>query len=299
MLAHSSSADRCPVTAGEKDDGDDEIEVSEDEDESDDSVAGEDVPAGQSEEEEGAAQLTELLHELRSQRQQSESVRGKKEVSIQQGAVPVSKHVADEGDDDYEEEDDSAASESDDGKHEASSDDEEEDDVDVVDGSDEEQLNSKQGAKGRGKQHKGAVEGAAEGQGAKEFFSSTPKSTKFSAHTFSSLGLSRPLLKAVSELGYTVPTPIQAAVVPLALSGRDIVASAITGSGKTAAFALPMLERLLFRTRSFAATHVLVLCPTRELAAQVLISTQLVGLSLSYSVAISHPAAQSVTAAIH
>jgi superfamily II DNA/RNA helicase len=63
---------------------------------------------------------------------------------------------------------------------------------------------------------------------------------------------------------------LQAACIPLALAGRDICGSAMTGSGKTAAFALPILERLLFRPRQVAATYVLILAPTRELAAQVI-----------------------------
>jgi ATP-dependent RNA helicase DDX27 len=62
---------------------------------------------------------------------------------------------------------------------------------------------------------------------------------------------------------------VQAACIPLALAGRDICGSAMTGSGKTAAFALPILERLLYRPRQVAATYVLILAPTRELAAQV------------------------------
>jgi ATP-dependent RNA helicase DDX27 len=100
-------------------------------------------------------------------------------------------------------------------------------------------------------------------------FDAAPVSTAFAAASFSELGLSRPLTKACAELGYTQPTPIQAACVPLALTGRDVVASAITGSGKTAAFALPLLERLLHaRGGRRAATAALVLTPTRELAAQ-------------------------------
>jgi superfamily II DNA/RNA helicase len=62
---------------------------------------------------------------------------------------------------------------------------------------------------------------------------------------------------------------LQAACIPLALAGRDICGSAVTGSGKTAAFTLPILERLLYRPRQVAATYVLILSPTRELAAQV------------------------------
>jgi ATP-dependent RNA helicase DDX27 len=86
---------------------------------------------------------------------------------------------------------------------------------------------------------------------------------------FSELNLSRSLLRAVEASGYVNPTPIQAQVIPFALAGRDICASAVTGSGKTAAFALPFLERLLFRPRDVAATRILVVTPTRELASQI------------------------------
>ena len=96
------------------------------------------------------------------------------------------------------------------------------------------------------------------------------KDTTFSASSFAELNLSRPLIKACTELGYNAPTPIQAAVVPLALTGRDVCGRAVTGSGKTAAFMLPLLERMLHRGRNpVAATHVLVLVPVRELAVQV------------------------------
>ena len=73
--------------------------------------------------------------------------------------------------------------------------------------------------------------------------------TRPEAKSFKELGLSLPLLKAVQELGFEAPTPIQAAVVPAALRGLDICGSAVTGSGKTAAFTLPILERLRHRSR--------------------------------------------------
>jgi len=101
------------------------------------------------------------------------------------------------------------------------------------------------------------------------FFDAAPEGTTFAATSFADLNLSRPLVRACAALGYTRPTPIQAACVPLALTGRDICGSAITGSGKTAAFSLPLLERLLHRNKRVAATYVLVLAPTRELAVQV------------------------------
>eukprot|EP00252_Welwitschia_mirabilis_P008114 TRINITY_DN19832_c0_g1_i1.p1 TRINITY_DN19832_c0_g1~~TRINITY_DN19832_c0_g1_i1.p1 ORF type:complete len:769 (-),score=195.09 TRINITY_DN19832_c0_g1_i1:1104-3410(-) len=100
------------------------------------------------------------------------------------------------------------------------------------------------------------------------FFASA-EGASFRANSFAELNLSRPLLRACEALGYQKPTPIQAACIPLALTGRDICGSAITGSGKTAAFGLPVLERLLFRPKRFPATRVLILTPTRELAVQI------------------------------
>jgi ATP-dependent RNA helicase DDX27 len=86
--------------------------------------------------------------------------------------------------------------------------------------------------------------------------------------TFEALQLSRPILKALSELGFNNPTPIQMQTIPAALKGQDICGSAVTGSGKTAAFVLPILERLLYRDTRVPVTRVLILMPTRELAVQ-------------------------------
>ena len=86
--------------------------------------------------------------------------------------------------------------------------------------------------------------------------------------SFSSLSISRPILKAIAELGFVKPTDIQSQAIPLALQGRDICGSAVTGSGKTAAFMVPILERLLFRPKSVSCIRVLVIVPTRELGAQ-------------------------------
>jgi ATP-dependent RNA helicase RhlE len=85
---------------------------------------------------------------------------------------------------------------------------------------------------------------------------------------FTSLQLHPSLLKAIRELGFTRPTPIQSEAIPPALEGRDILASAATGSGKTAAFLLPILHRIMSKPRR--VTRALVLAPTRELAAQIL-----------------------------
>src|SRR5437762_13184980 len=85
---------------------------------------------------------------------------------------------------------------------------------------------------------------------------------------FARLGLHADLLKGIRELGFTRPTPIQEQAIPPALEGRDLLACAMTGSGKTAAFLLPILHKLLDRPRG--VTRALVLTPTRELAAQIL-----------------------------
>ncbi len=84
--------------------------------------------------------------------------------------------------------------------------------------------------------------------------------------TFAALGLDTPVLQALRDVGYESPTPIQAATIPVLLSGADVLGQAQTGTGKTAAFALPLLSRLDWRQRSPQA---LVLVPTRELAIQV------------------------------
>ena len=88
--------------------------------------------------------------------------------------------------------------------------------------------------------------------------------------TFNSLGLSETLLRAVAQTGYTTPTPIQLQAIPAILSGKDVMAAAQTGTGKTAGFTLPLLQLLAGRGRPAQyRTHALVLVPTRELAAQV------------------------------
>src|SRR4051812_8047830 len=83
---------------------------------------------------------------------------------------------------------------------------------------------------------------------------------------FSELGLSPEILKAVDKMGFEEASPIQTAVIPTILSGRDVVGQSSTGSGKTAAFAIPAIERVDPKVR---AVQVLILCPTRELAVQV------------------------------
>jgi ATP-dependent RNA helicase RhlE len=84
---------------------------------------------------------------------------------------------------------------------------------------------------------------------------------------FTGLGLDPALLRATHELGFTRPTPVQQDAIPPALAGRDVLACAMTGSGKTAAFLLPIMQRFLPKRRG--VTRALILTPTRELAAQI------------------------------
>lgn len=88
--------------------------------------------------------------------------------------------------------------------------------------------------------------------------------------SFSSFGLSEPLLRVLTELDYAVPTPIQRQAIPAVLSGRDVLAAAQTGTGKTAGFAVPLLQRLMNgERRRNNQVRVLILAPTRELAVQI------------------------------
>ena len=107
--------------------------------------------------------------------------------------------------------------------------------------------------------------------------------------SFQDFGLADPISRALKEENYRTPTPIQAQTIPLALAGKDIVGIAQTGTGKTAAFALPILHRLLNnRTRPIAKTcRVLVLSPTRELSGQILDSFNAYGRHIRLSSALA------------
>jgi len=105
---------------------------------------------------------------------------------------------------------------------------------------------------------------------------------------FSELGLIAPLLGALSTEGYSTPTPIQTQAIPPVMSGRDLCGIAQTGTGKTAAFALPILQRLSVERRRPAprTCHALVLAPTRELASQIADSFRAYGAGLPLSIAV-------------
>jgi len=104
---------------------------------------------------------------------------------------------------------------------------------------------------------------------------------------FEKLGLIAPLQEAVTELGYTKPTPVQTKVIPLVLEGKDVMATAQTGTGKTAAYALPLLQILAKKTQKSTTKKVvraLILVPTRELASQVNMNVQEYGKNLELNI---------------
>ena len=91
---------------------------------------------------------------------------------------------------------------------------------------------------------------------------------KTDSSSFYPMSLSRPIMRGLAHVGFSKPTPIQSKTIPIALMGKDIVGGAVTGSGKTGAFLIPILDRLVYRPNKLPTTRVVVLTPTRELAMQ-------------------------------
>ncbi|XP_078166668.1 DEA(D/H)-box RNA helicase family protein isoform X1 [Carex rostrata] len=187
----------------------------------------------------------------------------------------IGEHEEEEEDDDEDEDDSSEAEEEEEGQEEEEEEDEvEEKEVDrekeMEEGEKEEDDTENEDGDVTTSDDESVKKGSqkAEALDPSTFFASS-EGASFHANSFLDLNLSRPLLRACESLGYQKPTPIQAACIPLALSGRDICGSAITGSGKTAAFSLPALERLLYRPKRMPAIRVLILTPARELAVQI------------------------------
>ena len=108
----------------------------------------------------------------------------------------------------------------------------------------------------------------------KAFFAPEEKANKSTSSkggplsSFQSMSLSRPILRGLASVSFSEPTPIQIKTIPVALLGKDVVGGAVTGSGKTAAFIIPILERLLYRPKKVPTSRVAILMPTRELAVQ-------------------------------
>ena len=96
----------------------------------------------------------------------------------------------------------------------------------------------------------------------------TLNTAKQPTNSFQIFSLSRPILRGLTSVAFTNPTPIQRKTIPVALLGKDVVGGAVTGSGKTAAFIIPILERLLYRPKKVPTSRVAILMPTRELAVQ-------------------------------
>ena len=153
-------------------------------------------------------------------------------------------------------------------EHELSDDELVRDDIRVKEGEMRRKMRKKQKEGDSGEKTKINIERDEEDEEDADFFEeAAPQSAEEAS--FYTMNLSRPLLKAIESMSFVHPTPIQAATIPLALAGRDICGCAATGTGKTAAYMLPVLERLLFRPKELAVTRVLVLVPTRELGVQV------------------------------
>lgn len=192
------------------------------------------------------------------------------------------KGSSDEDEDENDSSDEDGDSDSDDST--SSDEDAIDDDVEVANKMDSDVLKERNGDKNK-KQKEDTIteiedEEKLEAEKAAKYFDSKNNSNKNEIEVFSQLNLSRPLLRGVASMGFVTPTPIQASCIPAALAGRDVCASAVTGSGKTAAFLLPIMERIMQRTTrrvNEGVTKCLVLTPTRELAAQCLGMFQAIG----------------------
>jgi len=114
----------------------------------------------------------------------------------------------------------------------------------------------------------------------------TPVKDEKPSISFAELGLAPQILKALDDIGYTNPTPIQAQAIPAALQGKDVLGIAQTGTGKTGAFTLPILHRMSQGRARARMPRCLIVCPTRELAAQVAENVELYGKHMKISMAL-------------
>ncbi|XP_026121467.1 probable ATP-dependent RNA helicase DDX27 [Carassius auratus] len=199
--------------------------------------------------------LDEKIEKVRKKRKIEEKTQKESKKTEASASKPENENEEDDDDDDKEDDEESGGDDDDD-------DDGEEVDEDEFSSGDEEVL--KKADTLREKQKKGKRKAA---ETPEAFFEDASQYDE--NLTFQDMNLSRPLLKAISTMGFKQPTPIQKACVPVGLLGKDICACAATGTGKTAAFMLPVLERLIYKPRETQVTRVLVLVPTRELGIQV------------------------------
>ncbi|XP_051752131.1 probable ATP-dependent RNA helicase DDX27 [Ctenopharyngodon idella] len=202
--------------------------------------------------------LDEKIEKVRKKRKIEEKTQKSKKTE-----APASKpENEDDDDDDDDEEENDDENDNDNNEESAGDDDDDEVEEDEFSSGDEEVL--KKADTLREKQKKGKRKTA---EIPEAFFEDASQYDE--SLTFQDMNLSRPLLKAITTMGFKQPTPIQKACVPVGLLGKDICACAATGTGKTAAFMLPVLERLIYKPRETQVTRVLVLVPTRELGIQV------------------------------
>ncbi|XP_038658919.1 probable ATP-dependent RNA helicase DDX27 isoform X2 [Scyliorhinus canicula] len=207
--------------------------------------------------------LDEKIDKVRKKRKKEEkSTKEAKRIKTDPTEDTVSKPDTIKEDNEPDEEEVDGEAEESDGEEEP---DDEEDDESMAEFSsaDEDILQKADTLKIKGKKKKKKVPG----NDSAVFFEDAPQFDD--SLTFQDMNLSRPLLKAITTVGFKQPTPIQKACIPLGLLGRDLCACAATGTGKTAAFMLPVLERLIYKPRQAPITRVLVLVPTRELGIQV------------------------------
>ncbi|XP_069371234.1 probable ATP-dependent RNA helicase DDX27 isoform X2 [Paralichthys olivaceus] len=216
--------------------------------------------------------MADVIKQLKKKRvvttldQKIEKIRKKRKAEEKSSQTDADEGPAVKNQDDEEEVQAERGEDNDEEEDEEKDDDEEgkEDDEDEFDSSDEEILTKSDTLREkekRGRKRKAGMEAA-------ESYSEDA-SQYDDQLTFDNMNLSRPILKAITALGFKLPTPIQKACVPVGLLGRDLCACAATGTGKTAAFMLPVLERLVYKPRTSQVTRVLVLVPTRELGIQV------------------------------
>ena len=164
--------------------------------------------------------------------------------------------------------------EEDEGNGEEGSDDEDQDEADQDDdepASDDDSVATPQGHPDDDMSDASDEEDAEEEAKRQAFFAPEEKpdpNRKIDTSSFQAMSLSRPILRGLAGVGFSKPTLIQAKTIPMALMGKDLVGGAVTGSGKTGAFVLPILERLLYRPKKVPTTRVVILTPTRELAIQ-------------------------------
>ncbi|RXM99397.1 putative ATP-dependent RNA helicase DDX27 [Acipenser ruthenus] len=208
--------------------------------------------------------LDDKIDKIRKKRkiEQKASKEGKKTKTDSEEEVKEEEEEGEEEEEEEEGEEEEDGEEEEEGEEGSDNDQDDDEELDEFSSADEEVLTKADTLKVKDRKRKKKKEEVPE-----VFFEDA--SQYDDSLNFQDMNLSRPLLKAITTLGFKQPTPIQKACIPVGLMGKDICACAATGTGKTAAFMLPVLERLIYKPRQAPVTRVLVLVPTRELGIQV------------------------------